>query len=153
MLVVHNSVRFKLDTFSSQSVEAGWLDTIAMERLTSSPFVLSIFGNCGVGQIIEVGRSSLLDLINVARLQGHDRMTAEDKLRVGIHLASGIADLHSIDGDVPSFAHNDVDPSQVILVDGVFKINDFHLGSIKYKDSRGNACPETPRPLRSWVST
>lgn len=125
-----------------------------MERCSSSPFVLSIFGNCGVSQITEVGQSSLFDLINLSRLQGKDNMSPEDKLRIGFHLASGIADVHFINGnEKPSFVHNDVDASQIILVDGVYKISDFHMGTIiKYNDTSGEACPESPHYVATFVS-
>ena len=122
------------------------------ERLSSSPFVLNIYGNCGVAQVIELGQSSLHDLMKLARLKGQDTMSSADKLHINFQLASGVADVHSIDGDVPSFAHNDLDPGQIILVDGVYKVQDFHLGSIKYEDRNGNSCLERPKDLKSWVS-
>lgn len=135
-------------------MEAGWKDTIVMERLSSSPFVLSIFGNCGVAQVIELGQSSLHDLIKLARLDGKedDTMSSMDKLKILFQLASGVADLHSIDGtSEPSFAHNDLDVGQVILVNGTYKIQDFHLGSIKYEDEKGKTCLERPKNLSEWV--
>jgi len=122
-----------------------------MERLSSSPFVLNIFGNCGVSQIIELGQSSLHDLIKIARLYG-DKMSSADKLRVSFQLASGIADVHSIDGDVPSLAHNDLDGGQIILVDGVYKVSDFHLAGIKFEDRHGNVCREGAKSMKSFVS-
>jgi len=93
-----------------------------MERLTSSPFAMTIYGNCGGSQIIEIGESSFHDYIKLARQHG-DKTSPKDKVRIGFQLASGIADMHSIDGtDRPSLAHNDIDPGQIILVDNVFKI-------------------------------
>jgi len=145
------SRRFKDSPYETDFVEHIWIDTIAMERLSSSPFVMSIYGNCGLSQIIELGESSLHDLIKIARLEGNS-MSPSDKLRIGFQLASGIADVHSIDGDIPSLAHNDLDGGQIILVDGVFKISDFHLASIKYQDRKGNVCEQAPKGLSSKVS-
>lgn len=149
-----NNARLNNDNFDASFRYSGWMDTIAMERLSASPFVLSIHGNCGVSQIIELGESSLHDLIKLARLHG-DRLTPKDKLKIGLQLASGIADVHSIDGNVPSMSHNDLDPGQIILVDGVYKVSDFHLASIKYHDAKGTGkvCQEPPKDLVGWVRT
>lgn len=128
-----------------------------MERLSRSPYVLNVYANCGVSQIIEYGQASLHDLIKLARQQGHDskfRLSPVAKMRIAYHLAAGIADLHEIDSStMPSFAHNDIDPGQIILVDGIYKISDFHLSSMLYKDSTtGDVCLESPIELNSFVS-
>jgi serine/threonine protein kinase len=146
-----HSLRIKDDNFEPDFVENSFLDTIAMERLSSSNFVMTIYGNCGVSQIIELGECSLHDVIKLARTHG-DKLSTADKLRIAFQLASGIADVHSIDGsNVTSFAHNDLDPGQIILVDGVFKVSDFHLASIKYQDKNGRICQQHPKDLAGWV--
>lgn len=121
-----------------------WRDTIAMERMTASPYVLDVYGSCGASQLTEVGAGgNIHDLVKIARLQGKDPMSPENRLRVGYHVASGVAAMHSIDGDVPSLVHNDLCCHQYILVDGVYKLNDFHLASIKLQDRMtGKACKE-----------
>lgn len=144
--------RFNDDSFDPDFLEHGWMDTIAMERLTKSPFVMTIYGNCGFSQILELGEFSFHDYVKLARKTG-EKTSPKDRLKIGFQLASGIADMHSIDGDRPSLAHNDIDGGQIILVDGVFKISDFHLGSIKYEDRDGEVCHERPKNLSDHVST
>jgi serine/threonine protein kinase len=155
VFVAHNShlicFRFNDDSFDPDFLEHGWLDTIAMERLTKSPFVMTIYGNCGFSQILELGEFSFHDYVKHARQQG-EKTTPSDRLKIGFQLASGIADMHSIDGDRPSLAHNDIDGGQIILVDGVFKLSDFHLASIKYEDQEGEVCHERPKNLSNHVS-
>jgi hypothetical protein len=46
-----------------------WLDTVVMERLFSSPFVLDIYGNCGATQLTELSKGGNL----------HDVSTYRDK--------------------------------------------------------------------------
>jgi len=147
----HFLARLKDNPYDPESLEGGWLDAIVMEQLTSSPFVLNVFGNCGVSQIIELGESSLHDLVKIARIKG-DTMSSLDKLKVSFQVASATADMHSIGGDVPSFAHNDLDASQIILVDGTYKVNDFQYGSTKYENQNGTVCPQQPADMSGFVS-
>ena len=100
-----------------------------MERTTSSPFVLSVYGSCGVSQLIEYAiGGNAYDLIAYSRIKG-DEMTPLDKLKMGFHIASGTAAVHTIDSDnSPSLAHNDLCCHQFILIDGVYKLNDFNQG-------------------------
>lgn len=155
-----------------------WLDTIVMERLFSSPFVLDIYGNCGVSQLTELSKGGNLhdvstyrdkkdctmifisshltiikpqwQLIKIARQHG-DHMSPENKLRIGYQVATAIGDLHSVDGDMPSVTHNDLCCHQFILIDGVYKLNDFHLASTLKQDRKGNACVDPPKSMNRNV--
>jgi tRNA A-37 threonylcarbamoyl transferase component Bud32 len=92
------------------------------------------------------GGGNIHDLIKLARLgrngKGNDFMNAEKRLRVGYHVASGVAAMHSID-EKPSLVHNDLCHHQYILMDGVYKLNDFHLASLNLIDKEtGSSCKE-----------
>jgi serine/threonine protein kinase len=104
---------------------------MAMERLTASPYVASVFANCGVSQITEYSRGgNIHDLVKRARIEDPNfrDLTPLTKLKIAFQLASAVADLHSFESDgVTSLAHNDICCHQFILVDGIFKLNDFHL--------------------------
>jgi hypothetical protein len=89
-------------------------------------------------------------LIKIARQHG-DRMSPENKLRIGYQVATAIGDLHSVDGDTPSVTHNDLCCHQFILIDGVYKLNDFHLASTLKQDRKGNACLDPPKGMNSNV--
>lgn len=119
-----------------------------MERLTASPFVLDAYGNCGASQLTAFAQGgNLHDLIALARRNG-DPMSPLDKLKVGYQVAQGLADMHAIDGDEPSLVHNDVCCHQFVLIDGVYKLNDFHLSSVETRNRYdGSLClnePHTP---------
>lgn len=89
------------------SPDSVWRDSIVMERLVASPFALDIYGNCGIAQIVQAAQDSLFTQIVYARKYG-DEMTPQQKLIIGYQVASGVADLHSIDTHGPSVAHNDL---------------------------------------------
>lgn len=79
-------------------------------------------------------------------------MSPENKLRIGFQVATAIGDMHSCDDDnMPSVSHNDLCCHQFILIDGIFKLNDFHLASTLYKDRKGNACLDRPKSMNRNV--
>lgn len=148
-----NFRRYRKDTYNPHAYEAGWKDTIAMERLSSSPHVLSMYGNCGGSQLTKLAtEGNLYAQIKNARSNG-DKMSPKIKLRIGYHVAKAVADVHSIDGSVPSLVHNDLCCDQYLLVDGVYKLNDFHMSSMVYKTQAGDACREPPKGMNADVST
>jgi hypothetical protein len=117
-----------------------------MERLTASSFVLDVYGNCGASQLTAYASGgNLHDLIALARRDG-DQMSPLDKLKISYHVAQGVADLHAIDGDdEPSLVHNDLCCHQFVLIDGVYKLNDFHLASIVTRNRNdGSVCMDRP---------
>jgi hypothetical protein len=134
--------------YSEKNYEDAWRDSIAMERMTASPYVLNVHGSCGASQLTELGGGgNVHDLVKLARLAQKrktvDWMNAEKRLRVGYHVASGVAAMHSID-ETPSLVHNDLCCHQYILVDGVYKLNDFHLASLNLINKEtGQACKES----------
>ena len=118
---------------------------MTMERLTKSPYVVSIYGYCGVSQVTEYAEGgSLYDLIE--RLRGRNgsplKLSSLDKLRIGIQIITALADLHSFEKDgITSVTHNDFDTDQIVSVDGVYKLNDFHLSHFLKRNQRtGKVC-------------
>ena len=127
-----------------------------MERLTASPYVVDIFTTCGATQVIEYSEGgNLHDLIKIARLAGEDKMPSIDKLRICVQVAEAVAAVHSFEKDgIPSLSHNDLCCHQFLLVDGVYKLNDFHLAKYMKKNKNTNEmCPSTPIGFNSNVST
>ncbi len=114
-------------------------DSLTMERLTKSPYVLNIYNQCGASQVLEYASGgNIFNLIQKARKKRRDDMSPEDKLRIAIQIASAVADLHTFEDDgMVSVTHNDICCDQFVYVDGVYKLNDFHLSSFieKHKNS------------------
>ena len=125
-------------------------DTIAMERLTRSPYVANIYASCGTSQLLEYSSGgNIHDFVKRAKM-GDERFRSVStitKLKIAYQLATAVADMHSMDseGGSHSLAHNDLCCHQFILVDGVFKLNDFHLSIFLLKSPKsGRPCKFRP---------
>jgi len=105
-----------------------------MERLTKSPHVINIFGFCGHSVVTEFGDP-------LWRLVDHSKKTSLARLKIARDIASGLADVHGIDGDGnATFVHLDVNPANVVSVDGALKLNDFNIGILR----RWNTTSKSP---------
>jgi hypothetical protein len=80
-------------------------------------------------------------------------MSSVDKLKICVQIAAAVADLHGFETDnVPSLSHNDICCHQFILVDGVYKLNDFHLAEyLKHNKNTNQMCPARPPGFNSNV--
>jgi serine/threonine protein kinase len=144
------------DDFDQSNFDYANKDAMVMERLTASPYVVDIFTTCGATQVIEYSEGgNIHDLIKIARLAGVDKMPSIDKLRICVQIVAAVADMHSFEKDsIPSLSHNDLCCHQFLLVDGVYKLNDFHLAKYMKKNKNTNEmCPTTIPGFNSNVST
>lgn len=122
------------------------LDGVSMERLSQSDYVLDIYAYCGLSQVIELGDGggNLHDLIKTTRQKIRDELSSIDKLKIGYQLVSAVADMHGNDPATIPIVHNDICCHQFILVNGIYKLNDFHLAKFQKKHvSSGNTCLST----------
>jgi serine/threonine protein kinase len=119
-------------------------DAKIMERLTKSHYVENIYSSCGMSQLLELGEGGCItDLVRAARKAGHDTMDPNDKLKILIQIVSAVADLHSFEDDgIVSVTHNDICCHQFVLIDGIYKLNDFHIASMSKKDKSNNVCKQ-----------
>jgi len=107
-----------------------------MERLTSSPHVINIFGFCGHSVVTEYADGKRL-----GELADKSRHTPLARLRIARNIAEGLADMHGIDGDGnATFVHLDVNPANVMSIGGTLKLNDFNIGILR----RWNTTSQTP---------
>ena len=125
------------------------IDGLIMERTSTSDFVPDLHGFCGVAELMEhMPGGTLHDYVKGARLAGDGSasLAPRDKLRVLLHLARGVADLHAAGGGAegrPAFVHNDLFPHQFLFKDGYFKLNDFHASRPIYVSKATNeTCPQ-----------
>jgi len=139
--------------YSAKTFDKAMKDTLAMERLQHSDYILKIYGNCGSSQLLEAAtHGTLKDQIVLAKMADHKEPDgllndASNNLRVFYHLAKALADVHrgvdDDDDDSVTFTHNDIDCEQYIFIDGVFKLNDFHYASHELKNrSTGLGCKQ-----------
>ncbi|KAG7341036.1 protein tyrosine kinase [Nitzschia inconspicua] len=114
---------------TEDELEGRKMDAIVQEQLTSSPFVMDIYGLCGTSILAPLATDgSLYDYVFSVR-NGGAELSPHQKLKVAIHMAEGLAAVHDSVGQKPhSFVHNDLDVSQFIFFNGIFKFNDFNHG-------------------------
>jgi tRNA A-37 threonylcarbamoyl transferase component Bud32 len=125
------------------------MDAFVMTRLISSPYVMGIYGYCGLSQVVEYGANgNIHDLVKVARETGEDKLSPLDKLRIFVQIATAVADMHSLD-----VTHNDLCCHQFILVDGVYRLSDFDFSEFVKRDRETNeTCLDRMFDINSNVS-
>mmetsp|Transcript_48269 Transcript_48269/g.71959 ORF Transcript_48269/g.71959 Transcript_48269/m.71959 type:complete len:293 (-) Transcript_48269:514-1392(-) len=130
-------------------------ETLIMEHLTSSPYILDLYANCGQAKIIPMGsHGSLYDQWVISQehppgTEWRDFMSPLTRLTIGYQVASAIADLHGR-GEYPSIVHNDICHSQFILIDGIYKLNDYDLANFT-NYLHGVPCKEPPHDMGTEV--
>jgi len=143
-----DSIRDKTDTvvlktlkyehnFEDAHFEHDRVDAVAMERLTSSPHVINIFSFCGHSVVSEYADGSRL-----GALADKSKKMPLERIRIARDIANGLADVHGIDGDGnTTFVHLDINPANVVSVNGTLKLNDFNIGIIRQWNTTSNeAC-------------
>jgi serine/threonine protein kinase len=121
-----------------------------MERLTSSPHVINIFGFCGHSVMTEYADGKRL-----GELADKSKKAPLKRLEIARDIANGLADVHGIDGDGnTTFVHLDVNPANVVSVNETLKLNDFNIGIIRQWNTTSNeACGfPTQYPNPQWRS-
>jgi serine/threonine protein kinase len=116
-----------------------------MERLQGSPRVVDIYGYCGTTVATEYISGPKLQ--RVAK-----NKTPMEKLSLATQIAEAVADLHSIDGDQPSIAHNDIIEDNILFTpDERPMLHDFNLGVLvmmKKPDTNITTCAGETNILR-----
>ena len=100
-----------------------------MERLTSSPHVIDVFGFCGHSVLTEYA-----DGPRLGELADKSKSKPLARLKIARDIANGLADVHGIDnkdGNNATFVHLDINPANVVSIGGTLKLNDFNIGIIR----------------------
>lgn len=125
-------------------------DAVAMERLTSSPYVMDIFGYCGESALTELAFSEngINNLYRLSTgLKGIDTpYVLRTKLQIAAMVSLGLSHIHSValevterpEKDPPAtIAHYDINPRNIIMTEsGKPKINDFNVAEFLQWDSK-----------------
>lgn len=108
------------------------IDATVMEQLASSPYTTNVHGFCSSSAIVQYGEGLLRDVFH------HPRPTKDDLFRIAHNVAAAVADTHQYDDNgKATFADEDIKPDQFLLVDGVYKLNDFNQGRPLWRDPAG----------------
>ncbi len=109
------------------------IDALILQSTTSSKFTPSIYGHCGTTMLMDYAPATL-HYIHKRFLTTQRSITSLDRLKMSIHIASGVAALHSV-----NFIHNDIHDLQYLFHDGIFKLNDFNHARPIYVHTDSNA--------------
>jgi serine/threonine protein kinase len=124
-------------------------DALVLERLTSSPNIVDIYGFCGNTLLTEFVSKTLKDVVeqdeededaNVAETYP-TRTTPEGRLRLALDVARGLEAIHSIPGG--PIIHADIQSEQFLVTsDGTVKLNDFNrCRFMPTNNITGRPCP------------
>ncbi|KAL7439362.1 hypothetical protein ACHAXM_009614 [Skeletonema potamos] len=129
---VYKTVKYNIDV-DTYTIDQQRKDALVLERATRSIFIPNIYGYCSAGVMMDYAPEGDMNAyVKGARLAkkkgGNESLSPVDRLRVAIHIVSGVRDLHET-GDVkeiPAFYHNDICCHQFLFQNGIFKLNDFN---------------------------
>ncbi|KAL7532458.1 hypothetical protein ACHAWF_004143 [Thalassiosira exigua] len=101
-------------------------DALVMERTSKSQFIPDIHGYCCLGGMMDfMPKGNFHAYMKGARLAGGSTLSAVDKMKIAIHIATSVADLHTIDDTmIPSYFHNDICCHQFMFQNGVCNIHE-----------------------------
>ena len=110
--------------FNDESIKNQESDAIAMDLLTSSPYVLDAYGFCGASVITEYAHNDARMLLKSKLLRSRDRFL------VGMNLVRGLAHLHGLKAPL-TVVHNDINMGNMLRVQhSSLKFHDFNIGLI-----------------------
>ena len=123
--------------FEEAHFEHDRVDALAMERLTASRHVINIYGFCGHTVITEFA-----DGPRLGTLADKVKKQPLKRLKIARDIASGLADIHGIDGDGnATFIHFDVNPANVVVIGNELKFNDFNIGiPLRWNQTSNERC-------------
>lgn len=116
-------------------------EAIIMERLTSAPSIVDIYGHCGTSILAETMPGEVTT--DIVPLPGYidqsdldkkptlcqNNLTIQEKLEIAIVMAESMAEIHGFVGGV--MVHGDIHPDQYLRSkDGKVKLNDFNNAEI-----------------------
>lgn len=127
--------RFALKTlrymhnFDERSFDRHRRDALVMERLTSSNYVIDIFSYCTNSGLFDYGDSGTIHSTISHSLKESTIISPIHKLQISAQVAMALKDVHSTDSDYFSaIVHGDIKADQFVLIDGIYKLNDFNRG-------------------------
>jgi hypothetical protein len=115
-------------------------DAMAMERLTSSAYIVNIYAFCGNSGAFEYagGGDISTALWPMVRKDGGGKtnervrvtagnLSSRERFHIGLQAAMGVAAMHNVDQEGrASIAHTDISPTQFVKVNNRYKLNDFN---------------------------
>ena len=136
---VLKTLRYKHD-LSERTIDTHRIDSLVMERLTSSQHVMNIHGYCGtsglfpfadgpdISQTIWPEGAEKDGDISREQFEASSKLhTKLELLHIAVQATMGLAAFHNFAKEgYPSIVHNDISPTQWIKIGDTYKLNDFN---------------------------
>jgi serine/threonine protein kinase len=117
--------------FTPDAYYAHRIDALAMERLTFSPYVVNVFGFCGMSVLTEYADMSARDVIKDRNLSYTTRLRLARDLSLALsHVHTGPVPKGHIKRGHSSLSHSDLNIANAVHVGNVTKLNDFNLAML-----------------------
>jgi len=107
--------------FIHRNYERHRRESLAMERLNSSPYLVDLYAYCGNSAIFEYSEQGTLHEAIFSTSKETTKFVFNQKLEVAIQVAKAITHLHNFD-----VVHADISPSQFLFINGIYKLNDLN---------------------------
>lgn len=139
-----------VEGFYPEAMKRRQIEARVMERGTASPFLLPLYGTCGISTFVPYKNGYSLSKIVRYRRSGDMALSDTELLNIASQMAQGVADLHAL-----NFVHLDLYDSQWIAENGIFQLNDFNFGKYLLQDmsssNKNTTCRDTTYPIEEAV--
>ena len=149
--LILKTIRYEHD-YTDRNFDRHRRDAVAMERLTSSSYILDIYGFCGNSALTEFADGGDIDTYLFHHNSEDDedsedrerhrepRITDLEKLQIATQAAIALSEFHTVEAIVP-MAHTDISPSQFVKVGNRFKLNDFNrVRFLRWNEKKNETC-------------
>jgi hypothetical protein len=114
----------KKRAFDEENFERHRIDAVAMEQLTASRYLADVYGFCANSALVDYSTEADLYWI----FEGKNPPTKDELFKIALETALAVADVHHFSPDgKATMVHMDINPSQWLQLDGMYKLNDFNL--------------------------
>ena len=133
------------------------IDARMMERMTSSPHIMNIYGYCGHASINEFGPEGDIEDWLWKNPDRSSRPNLLERLRIAVQVTQGITDLHTYDSrnGHSAMVHADIMTNQFVYTkSGRFKLNDFNRAHFMYWNTTSDentTCPYIYPDYNAWT--
>ena len=135
-------LKFQRRDFDEETYQHHRIDAMTMERLTSSPHIVHIYGYCGQSVLTEYAATTARSLTKQRSLSSLDR------LKLGRDIVQALSHLHSMDypnATNITMTHNDLNMANAVAVDNqTIKLNDFNIGMVQRWNASSRTKCRTP---------
>lgn len=119
------------------------------DELSFSPHIANMYGFCSHSNLMEYSSETLLDLVDKKEFRDKDEL-----FRIAYDVARAVADAHHFDSKGrATIVHRDIKVNQFILVNGMYRLNDFNLAHLmRWNQEKDEYCEFEGRGYKTNVS-